>query len=101
MPEGALTAMYVAGAVGVVLAFEKVLPKKAAAWVPSPASVGLSMVIPAYYSIAIFIGGVVSVVLGRLIPDWSKRFLVVLASGMIAGESLMGIGLALEKILNS
>lgn len=100
MPEGALTAMYVAGAVGIVLAvLEKVVPKKAHAYVLSPASIGLSMVIPAYYSIAIFLGGLAAEVLKRLAPDWSKRFLVVLASGMIAGESLMGIALALKKIL--
>lgn len=101
MPEGALTAMYVAGAIGVVLAVvEKVAPKGARPYVLSPASIGLSMVIPAYYSIAIFLGGVVALVANKVSADWSKRFLVVIAAGMIAGESLMGIALALEKILN-
>lgn len=29
-------------------------------------------------------------------PTWSARFLVVLASGLIAGESLAGVGIAID-----
>jgi uncharacterized oligopeptide transporter (OPT) family protein len=47
-----------------------------------------------------FVGAVAGWGLGRWVPSWSARFLIVLASGLIAGESLSGVGLALEQILS-
>ncbi len=100
MPQGVVPAMAIAGAAGIVLAIlEKVLPKGIRTWVPSPASLGLAFVIPAYYSIAMFLGGAISLVLGRVAPSWTARFLVIIASGLIAGESLAGVGVALQKML--
>jgi uncharacterized oligopeptide transporter (OPT) family protein len=37
--------------------------------------------------------------LSKWIPNWTARFLIVVASGIIAGESLSGVGLAIETIL--
>lgn len=99
MPPGAIGAMWVAGIAGVVLAvLEKVLPGRSRAWVPSPASFGLAMVVPAYYSISMFLGGLVALILTRWVPSWSARFLIVIASGLIAGDSLTGVGIALHKM---
>jgi uncharacterized oligopeptide transporter (OPT) family protein len=33
------------------------------------------------------------------VPDWTSRFLIILASGLIAGESLSGVALAVMEIL--
>ncbi|MFW5921235.1 MAG: OPT/YSL family transporter, partial [Polyangiales bacterium] len=101
MPEKAPKAILIAGILGIVLAIgEKVLPKKAATWTPSPASIGLALVIPAYYSISMFLGGLIAVVLTRAVPRWSARFLIVIAAGLIAGESLAGVGLAVESAIS-
>jgi putative OPT family oligopeptide transporter len=100
MPAGAVAAAVWAGGLGIALAIaEKVLPSRAARWVPSPASVGLAIVVPAYYSVSMFIGGVLAWVAFRVARTWAQRFVVVLAAGAIAGESLTGIGLAIQKIL--
>jgi OPT family oligopeptide transporter len=99
MPEGALPAMLIAGTLGVVLAvLEKVLPEKQRAFVPSPASLGLSMTIQVWTCINLFLGSVVGWALRRWAPAWSERYLTPLASGVIAGESLMGVGIAIWAI---
>jgi uncharacterized oligopeptide transporter (OPT) family protein len=99
MPEGALPAMLIAGVLGIVLAvLEKVLPEKQRAFVPSPASLGLSMTIQVWTCINLFLGSVVGWALRRWAPAWSERYLTPLASGVIAGESLMGVGLAIWAI---
>jgi len=99
MPVGAVDAMIWAGALGVLLAvMEKTLPKRGRPWVPSPASMGLAFVIPAYNSISVFIGGVAALIAARVAKTWSGRFVVVLAAGLIAGESLTGVGLAVHKV---
>jgi len=100
MPPGALPAILIAGSVGVVLAVaEKTLPEHVKRWVPSPAAAGVAFVIPAWNSISMFAGALVALGLARFFPRWSERFLVVLASGMIAGESLAGVGVAIERVV--
>lgn len=101
MPIGTLEAMVIASIVGVTLAIlEKVLPPRARIWVPSPASLGLAFVIQAWTSLSLFVGSVIGFCLRRWAPDWSERYLTPIASGIIAGESLMGVGIALQAILS-
>lgn len=100
LPTGAVNAMIIGGLAGIVLAvLEKVLPKGIRIWVPSPSSLGLAFVIPAYNSFSMFAGAGAAWVLSKWIPDWTTRYIVVLASGFIAGESLTGVGLAIEQVL--
>ena len=50
LPPMAFEAMLIGGGIGIVLAIlEKVLPKKVRTFVPSPAAVGIAIVVPAYY----------------------------------------------------
>jgi len=99
LPPGAVTGIALGGAAGILLAvLEKTLPKRARAWVPSATSVGLAFVIPAYNAISIFLGAAAASALERWAPETSRRFLVVGASGLIAGESLLGVFLALEQM---
>ena len=100
MPPGAVTAIVWGAAIGFALAvLEKVLPKDARKLVPSPTAMGIAVVIPAYYAISMFFGGLASLVLGHVAPKWTTRFLIVLAAGFIAGESLTGVVIAIQKIV--
>ena len=100
MPEGALMAMLVAGIAGSVLSIlEKTLPRKVVTWIPSPVGVGLAFAIPAYYAFSFFLGAVLFTAARRLRPEWTLRFAIVLAAGIMAGESLMGVADALYKML--
>lgn len=100
MPPGAIGAIAIAGAVGIALALaEKLSPAKVRRWVPSPASIGLAFVVPAYYSVAMFLGAMIALGISARFRVWSTRFLVVIASGVIAGESLAGVVFAVKKIL--
>lgn len=100
LPPGALEGM-IGGAIGgVVLAvLEKLLPAKARLWVPSPTSFGLAFVIPAYNVISMALGATAAWAAGKAFPNWAAKFLIVAASGLIAGESLAGVALAIRQIL--
>jgi putative OPT family oligopeptide transporter len=101
MPEGALGAMAVGAIAGIVLAIlEKTLPKNIAKWVPSPVSIGLAFAIPAYYAFSFFLGAVIFTVADKFARDWTKRFAIVLAAGIMAGESLMGVADAIYKMVS-
>lgn len=100
LPSGAIEGMIIGGVAGIVLAvLEKVLPKGVRVWVPSPSAVGLAFVIPGYNSFSMFLGSFAAWILSKWVPSWTARFLIVAASGIIAGESLTGVGLAIETIL--
>lgn len=100
MPKHAPLGIAIATAVGVVLpVLEKTLPKKAKWLVPSAASVGLGIVIQAHSTLAMFTGGLLALILSKVVPTWSGRFLVAISAGLIAGESLTGVGIALEQAI--
>jgi uncharacterized oligopeptide transporter (OPT) family protein len=82
--------------VGLLLVLaERFLPKRARAFVPSPAGLGLAMVIPAPSSLAIFVGATAAEALRRARPALADRAVLPVASGFVAGESLMGILVAI------
>jgi len=100
LPPMAVEAMLIGGGLGIGLAIlEKVVPEKARKWVPSPAAIGIAIVIPAYYAISMFIGGMISFVAHRTNPTWAKRFVIVIGAGLIAGESVIGVCLAIYRAI--
>lgn len=100
LPPGVLDAIKLAAAAGVILAIlEKIVPKKLRVWMPSPTAIGIAFCIPAWNSVSMFLGGVVGFALKHLVPNWHTRFAVVMAAGLIVGESLVGLVDAFMKLL--
>jgi uncharacterized oligopeptide transporter (OPT) family protein len=62
---------------------------------PSPAGLGLAWTFHWYYGVLFFIGGGLGLWAERKHPQWSAEFTFPVASGWIAGESLMGVILVL------
>lgn len=95
----ARTAILIGLALGVALALaERFAPKRAKPFVPSPSGLGLSMVIPGSNAIAMFAGGLGAEIFRRVRPALAARAIVPIASGFIAGESLMGVLIVVLKV---
>jgi uncharacterized oligopeptide transporter (OPT) family protein len=73
---------------------ERWAPPKLRPFIPSPSGLGIAMVLPGYNSIAMFFGGLIAEILRRKRPALAERGVVPVASGFIAGESLMGVLIA-------
>ncbi|MCM2277422.1 MAG: OPT/YSL family transporter [Oligoflexia bacterium] len=87
--------LLVGGALGLVLTLlDAFLPSKRK-FVPSAMGLGLAMVIPFFNSLSMFIGAVIALVLEKKAPRHAELYLIAVASGLIAGESLLGIVVAL------
>ena len=52
------------------------------------------MTIPAYTSVAMFLGSLIAWILEKKAPKWNDMYTIPIASGCIAGESIMGVILA-------
>lgn len=100
LPAHVAPAMGVAAALGVALAIaEAKAPKHVKKWLPSPSAVGLGFVVPANQGLSMMIGGVIALLVARRFPTWHERFWVVVCAGIIAGESLVGVGISLKQML--
>ncbi len=81
---------------GITLALlEKVAPKRLRSYLPSPSGLGIAMVVPGSNCIAMFIGATVAELARR---RQRESYVVPIASGLIAGESLMGVAIAIMLI---
>jgi hypothetical protein len=72
------------------------LPPKYREYLPSAAAFGLAWAIPWYYGLLFFLGALVALLLERRKPKLAEEFTLPVASGVVAGGSLMGVVLVLS-----
>jgi OPT family oligopeptide transporter len=100
--------LIVAGTVvGVVLTFAPVLLPKYQEYLPSASAFGIAWVFHWYYGLLFFLGALVALLFERRKPKLAEEFTLPVASGVVAGGSLMGVvlvfwsngGSILDKLL--
>jgi OPT family oligopeptide transporter len=85
-------AIYWGLAVGAILALLEILaPARLKKWVPSATGIGLGFVLPFFYPLAMFMGAVFAEIARAASKTWAERYLVAIAAGGIAGESIVGV----------
>ncbi|MFH1277498.1 MAG: OPT family oligopeptide transporter [Candidatus Eisenbacteria bacterium] len=93
-------ALIIGGLVGILLvALQRITPPKYHMWIPSPMGLGLAFTFHFYYGFSMFVGGVIGYVVKKKWPKRDALYTFPVASGIIAGESLMGIFLILLPIV--
>jgi OPT family oligopeptide transporter len=83
----------IGGLVGIVLPILARLMPRYQKYLPSPAGLGLSWTFHWFYSLLFFLGAVIGYLFHRTRPDASEEYTFPVASGIIAGGSLMGVTL--------
>lgn len=95
LPVSARWGLLWGGLAGILITLCERLWPKSRKFLPSPTAMGIAFVIPAYNSVSMFLGAFVAWTLDKRTPAFSDRYTVPVASGLIAGESLMGIAVAI------
>lgn len=99
LPQSAQIGILVGSILGIVLVMlERAFPKRRN-WIPSPTGLGLAFTFGGYYSVSFFIGALFAYFYSRNRPERHDRHTVPVASGLIAGESLMGVAIAVLTVL--
>jgi OPT family oligopeptide transporter len=94
LPPSAVVAIGVAFVLGVLIVIvDRVFPK-VRPYTPSPAALGIALTIPAYTSFAMFLGALIAWALAKWAAKWNDMYTIPIASGCIAGESIMGVIIA-------
>ncbi len=88
--------MLVGGLAGIFIPLvEMTLPVKYRKFVPSATGLGLAFVIPFFNSLSMFIGALIALIMEKHLPKLAEKYVVATASGVIAGESLLGVIIAI------
>jgi uncharacterized oligopeptide transporter (OPT) family protein len=89
IPLSARWAIVAGGIVGIVLSLiEGLAPRKYKAFVPSSMGLGLAMVVPFANALSFFVGAVIAEIWSRAHKETFDRYMIAVASGAVAGESL-------------
>jgi uncharacterized oligopeptide transporter (OPT) family protein len=90
LPPHATTAVAIAAAAGVALPLlrriERIKP-----YVPSGLAMGIAFIVPAYNTLVMFYGLVIWLLWKWISPNSNEKYTFAVASGLIAGEGLIGI----------
>jgi OPT family oligopeptide transporter len=98
LPPKCLEAVVIACIVGAILSILKKV-KPVAKYVPSGLAMGIAFIVPAYYSMAMFAGSMFLVYWQRKNAAQCESLGFSVASGLVAGEGLMGIMTAVLTLL--
>jgi OPT family oligopeptide transporter len=98
LPPHAMTAAAIGAVVGFVLPFMARI-KKISKWLPSPIALGIAFMVTPYSSLSMWLGAFLTFLYNRKHADQVERYGASLASGLIAGEGLMMVVVAILLIL--
>jgi uncharacterized oligopeptide transporter (OPT) family protein len=96
LPPGCLVGLVIGIAVGVILTL---LAEYLSEKTPSPAAIGIGMLIPASVLMTFIAGGVGQLIWARTSPQSEDDLRIPLASGLIAGEAILAVVLAVFAAL--
>jgi uncharacterized oligopeptide transporter (OPT) family protein len=82
------------GAGVLLVAVERALPQYRK-WLPSPTGLGLGFILPFFNPFSMLLGAVLAWYWARRSSAHADRYMVPLASGVIAGESIVSVAIAL------
>jgi uncharacterized oligopeptide transporter (OPT) family protein len=88
-------AIVIGGLVGVILPIIGVLLPKVHAWLPSAMGLGLAWIMPFSNSLSFAIGAVLVTLWSKFHKRTSDLYYIPIASGLIAGESLVAALIAI------
>jgi OPT family oligopeptide transporter len=95
----AQVALLVGAVLGIVLVLlEKFVPR-VKPYLPSATAFGMAFTTPAYNTVSMCVGAAIAVYLEKRRPKLAEDAIVPVSSGLIAGESLMGVAVAALVVL--
>ena len=92
LPPGCLLGLVIGIVVGIVLTL---LAEKWGELIPSPAAIGIGMLITAAVLLTFILGGICQLIWAKVSPETEKAYRIPLASGLIAGEAIIAVVLSI------
>ena len=100
LPVSARYGLVIGASLGIILTMLELLLPRFKKFIPSPVGLGLAFTINGFNSISMFLGALLALALVKWKPKTAEHYTVPVASGIIAGESLMGVAIAMMSALH-
>ncbi len=84
----------------IIVVIDNVFPK-AKPYTPSPTALGIALTMPGSQGLAMFLGALIAWVLEKKAAKLHEMYTIPVASGCIAGESIMGVIIAVNTAVRS
>jgi putative OPT family oligopeptide transporter len=94
LPPGCLVGLLLGIGVGIILTL-LAENKRLGEYVPSPSAMGIGMLITAAVLLTFILGGVAQLIWAKAHPESEKAYRIPLASGLICGEAIIAVVLAI------
>ena len=101
LPPTARIGLVVGALLGIIIPLLELRFPKQKKFIPSATGLGLAFTINGYNSIMMFIGALLALWFSKWRPKLHEQYTVPVSSGIIAGESLMGVAIAFLTIYYS
>ena len=98
LPPSARIGLVIGGAIGLILPLLEMKFPKQKKFIPSATGLGLAFTINGFNSVSMFIGSLLALWFSKARPKLHEQYTIPVSSGIIAGESLMGVVLALWTV---
>jgi OPT family oligopeptide transporter len=100
LPVSARYGLVIGASLGIILTVLELALPKYKKFIPSPTGVGLAFTINGFNSVSMFIGALLALGFAKWKPKAAEQYTIPVSSGIIAGESLMGVAIALLGALH-
>jgi OPT family oligopeptide transporter len=90
--------LLVGATLGIVLPLLEIFFPKHKRFIPSPVGLGIAFTINGFNSVSMFLGACIALALAKAAPKVHAQYTVPISSGIIAGESLMGVIIAILMV---
>ncbi len=98
LPHSARIGLVIGGLLGIILPLVEMRFPKQKKFIPSATGIGLAFTINGFNSISMFLGALLALWFAKWRPALHEQYTVPVSSGIIAGESLMGVAIAFLTI---
>jgi putative OPT family oligopeptide transporter len=99
VPVTARAAIVIGGLLGIIIPVIGALVPRSRRFLPSPTGLGLAWVVPFQNALSFAIGAVIAEVWSRIQPKTAAKYNIPIASGLVAGESLMAAIIAISSTI--
>ncbi len=96
LPPHTLIGILIGGILGILLTL--LGNTKLKKFTPSPIGLGIAMIVPGFFSVSIFLGSMVKLLLSTKFRRWMESYQIALASGAIAGEGIVGVIISIFRV---
>jgi OPT family oligopeptide transporter len=98
LPPSARVGLVIGATIGIIIPLLEMKFPKQKKFIPSATGLGLAFTINGFNSISMFLGACAALWLSKAKPKLHEQYTIPVSSGLIAGESLMGVVLALWTV---